>query len=28
VVVIPIVAICAATIVTLRSEAVRQAFSG
>ena len=25
---IPIVAICAATIVTLRSEAVRQAFSG
>ena len=28
VVVIPIVAICAATIVMLRSEAVRQAFSG
>ncbi len=28
VVVIPIVVICAATIVTLRSEAVRQAFSG
>jgi hypothetical protein len=28
VVAIPIVAICAATIVTLRSEAVRQAFSG
>ncbi len=28
VVVLPIVAICAATIVTLRSEAVRQAFSG
>jgi len=27
-VLIPIVAICAATIVTLRSEAVRQAFSG
>ena len=28
VVAIPIIAICAATIVTLRSEAVRQAFSG
>jgi hypothetical protein len=28
VVVIPIVAICAATILTLRSDAVRQAFSG
>ncbi|MGH8682946.1 MAG: hypothetical protein ACREVS_20930 [Burkholderiales bacterium] len=28
VVAIPVVAICAATIVTLRSEAVRQAFSG
>jgi hypothetical protein len=28
VVLIPIVAICAATIVTLRSEPVRQAFSG
>jgi hypothetical protein len=28
VVVVPIVAICAATIVTLRSEAVRQALSG
>ncbi len=28
VVLIPIVALCAATIVTLRSEAVRQAFSG
>jgi hypothetical protein len=28
VVAIPIVAICAATIVTLRSEAVRQSFSG
>jgi hypothetical protein len=28
VVAIPIVAICAATIATLRSEAVRQAFSG
>jgi hypothetical protein len=28
VVLVPIVAICAATIVTLRSEAIRQAFSG
>lgn len=28
VVLIPVVAICAATIVTLRSEAVRQAFGG
>ena len=28
IVVIPIVAICAATIATLRSDAVRQAFSG